>query len=201
MTAKRPVPTFLAISASILSRRRWRGRTDRRRRPWAATARPRRSSTGSGGANPNATALTSSPAPFARFMDPPVPLSSGWTIGSSSPPAEVRDQRIGVLATSPVAIHQAKMFRLLSPHVTLLGHAAPPPAEVYAGVSPSSPAPSPACSATTITHLPCPRRLPRSAWPPPRRSQHRRLRPRHACRDGPQRRHRRPGSLDRSQRH
>jgi thioredoxin reductase len=39
---------------------------------------------------------------------------------------EVRNQRVGVLATGPMAIHQAMMFRLLSPAVTLLAHAAPP---------------------------------------------------------------------------
>lgn len=39
---------------------------------------------------------------------------------------EVRNQRIGVLATGPMAIHQAMMFRLLSPSVTLLAHTAPP---------------------------------------------------------------------------
>ena len=39
---------------------------------------------------------------------------------------EVRDQRIGVLATGPMAVHQAMMFRLLSPHVTVLTHIAPP---------------------------------------------------------------------------
>lgn len=39
---------------------------------------------------------------------------------------EVRDQRIGVLATSPMAVHQAMLFRLLSPHVTVLAHTAPP---------------------------------------------------------------------------
>lgn len=37
---------------------------------------------------------------------------------------EVRDQRIGVLATGPMAVHQAMMFRLLSPYVTLLAHTA-----------------------------------------------------------------------------
>jgi thioredoxin reductase len=39
---------------------------------------------------------------------------------------EVRDQRIGVLATGPMAIHQAMLFRLLSPHITVLAHTAPP---------------------------------------------------------------------------
>ena len=42
---------------------------------------------------------------------------------------EVRGQRIGVLATGPMASHQAMMFRLLSPHVTLLSHTAPPTVE------------------------------------------------------------------------
>lgn len=42
---------------------------------------------------------------------------------------EVRDQRIGVLATGPMAVHQAKMFALLSPHVTVLAHTAPPTPE------------------------------------------------------------------------
>lgn len=42
---------------------------------------------------------------------------------------EVRNQRIGVLATGPMAIHQAMMFRLLSPYVTVLAHTAPPTAD------------------------------------------------------------------------
>jgi thioredoxin reductase len=42
---------------------------------------------------------------------------------------EVRDQRVGVLATTPMAVHQAMMFRLLSPHVTVLAHSAPPTPE------------------------------------------------------------------------
>ena len=42
---------------------------------------------------------------------------------------EVRDQRVGVLATGPMALHQAMMFRMLSPHVTLLAHTAPPATE------------------------------------------------------------------------
>jgi thioredoxin reductase len=41
------------------------------------------------------------------------PYCHGW---------EVRDKRIGVLATGPRAIHQALLFRQLSPHVTLLQH-------------------------------------------------------------------------------
>jgi thioredoxin reductase len=41
------------------------------------------------------------------------PYCHGW---------EVRDQRIGILATGPTAVHQALLFRQLSPHVTLLQH-------------------------------------------------------------------------------
>jgi thioredoxin reductase len=47
------------------------------------------------------------------------PYCHGW---------EVRDQRIGILATGPAAAHQAMLFRQLSPHVTLLAHTAPEPA-------------------------------------------------------------------------
>jgi thioredoxin reductase len=43
------------------------------------------------------------------------PYCHGW---------EVRDQRIGILATGPVAAHQALLFRQLSPHVTVLAHTA-----------------------------------------------------------------------------
>jgi thioredoxin reductase (NADPH) len=39
---------------------------------------------------------------------------------------EVRDQAIGVLATGPMAVHQALLFRQLSAQVTLLQHTAPP---------------------------------------------------------------------------
>jgi thioredoxin reductase len=46
------------------------------------------------------------------------PYCHGW---------EVRDQRIGVLATGPAAVHQALLFRQLSPHVTLLQHTGPEP--------------------------------------------------------------------------
>jgi len=46
------------------------------------------------------------------------PYCHGW---------EVRDKRIGVLATGPTAIHQALLFRQLSPHVTLLQHSGPAP--------------------------------------------------------------------------
>jgi thioredoxin reductase len=38
---------------------------------------------------------------------------------------EVRDRRIGVLATGPLAAHQALLFRQLSPHVMLIQHAGP----------------------------------------------------------------------------
>jgi thioredoxin reductase len=44
------------------------------------------------------------------------PYCHGW---------EVRDQRIGILATGPGAAHQALLFRQLSPHVTVLRHTAP----------------------------------------------------------------------------
>ncbi|HEV2252985.1 MAG TPA: NAD(P)/FAD-dependent oxidoreductase [Streptosporangiaceae bacterium] len=47
------------------------------------------------------------------------PYCHGW---------EVRDQRIGILATGPAAVHQALLFSQLSAHVTLLRHAGPPPA-------------------------------------------------------------------------
>lgn len=46
------------------------------------------------------------------------PYCHGW---------EVRDQRIGILATGPTAVHQALLFRQLSPHVTLLQHTGPIP--------------------------------------------------------------------------
>jgi thioredoxin reductase len=48
------------------------------------------------------------------------PYCHGW---------EVRDRRIGVLATGPLAAHQALLFRQLSPHVTLLQHTGPPLAD------------------------------------------------------------------------
>ncbi len=44
------------------------------------------------------------------------PYCHGW---------EVRDRRIGVLATGPMAVHQALLFRQLSPHVTVLQHTGP----------------------------------------------------------------------------
>lgn len=45
------------------------------------------------------------------------PYCHGW---------EVRDRRIGVLATGPMAVHQALLFRRLSDHVSLLAHTGPP---------------------------------------------------------------------------
>ena len=48
------------------------------------------------------------------------PYCHGW---------EVRDQRIGVLATGPAAVHQALLFSQLSDRVTVLAHVAPPSAE------------------------------------------------------------------------
>jgi thioredoxin reductase len=47
------------------------------------------------------------------------PYCHGW---------EVAGKRIGVLATGPMAIHQALLFRQLSEHVTLLQHTSPAPA-------------------------------------------------------------------------
>ena len=44
------------------------------------------------------------------------PYCHGW---------EVRDQRIGILATGPGAVHQALLFRQLSPQVTVLAHTGP----------------------------------------------------------------------------
>jgi thioredoxin reductase len=44
------------------------------------------------------------------------PYCHGW---------EVRDQRIGILATGHGAPHQALLFRQLSPHVTVLAHTGP----------------------------------------------------------------------------
>ncbi|HET6742611.1 MAG TPA: NAD(P)/FAD-dependent oxidoreductase [Kribbella sp.] len=48
------------------------------------------------------------------------PYCHGW---------EVRDQAIGVLATSSMAIHQVQLFRQLSDDVTLFLHTAPEPTE------------------------------------------------------------------------
>ncbi len=44
------------------------------------------------------------------------PYCHGW---------EVRDQRLGVLATGPLAVHQAQLFRQLSDRVTLFQHTEP----------------------------------------------------------------------------
>jgi thioredoxin reductase/2-polyprenyl-3-methyl-5-hydroxy-6-metoxy-1,4-benzoquinol methylase len=46
------------------------------------------------------------------------PYCHGW---------EVRDRRIGVLATGPMAVHQAELWRQWSPHVMLLRHDVPAP--------------------------------------------------------------------------
>jgi thioredoxin reductase (NADPH) len=51
------------------------------------------------------------------------PYCHGW---------EVRGQRIGVLGTTPMSVHQALLFRQLSEHVTLLRHAMPHPDEAAA---------------------------------------------------------------------
>jgi thioredoxin reductase/2-polyprenyl-3-methyl-5-hydroxy-6-metoxy-1,4-benzoquinol methylase len=45
------------------------------------------------------------------------PYCHGW---------EVRDKRVGILATGPGAVHQALLFRQLTPHVTVLRHTAAP---------------------------------------------------------------------------
>src|SRR6516164_1317073 len=42
---------------------------------------------------------------------------------------EVAGQRIGILATEPAGVHQALLFRQLSPHVTLLQHTGPGPSD------------------------------------------------------------------------
>jgi thioredoxin reductase len=46
------------------------------------------------------------------------PYCHGW---------EVRDRAIGVLASGPTAVHQALLFRQLSPDVVLFSHTMPPP--------------------------------------------------------------------------
>jgi thioredoxin reductase len=45
------------------------------------------------------------------------PYCHGW---------EVRDKRVGILATGSNAVHQALLFRQLTPHVTMLRHTAEP---------------------------------------------------------------------------
>ena len=52
------------------------------------------------------------------------PYCHGW---------EVRDQAIGVLASGPMAVHQALLFRQLSSDVILFAHTSPPPAGEEAG--------------------------------------------------------------------
>jgi thioredoxin reductase len=47
------------------------------------------------------------------------PYCHGW---------EVAGQRIGILGTGPAAVHQALLFRQVSPHVTMLRHTGPAPA-------------------------------------------------------------------------
>ena len=51
------------------------------------------------------------------------PYCHGW---------EVRDQAIGVLATGPMSVHQALLFRQLSDDVVFFTHTAPPFAEEQA---------------------------------------------------------------------
>jgi thioredoxin reductase len=51
------------------------------------------------------------------------PYCHGW---------EVRDQRVGVLATGPGAVHQALLFRQLTPHLTVLRHTSAPLPEEHA---------------------------------------------------------------------
>ncbi len=46
------------------------------------------------------------------------PYCHGW---------EVRDQAVGILGTGPMAVHQAFLFRQLTPDVTLFVHTAPAP--------------------------------------------------------------------------
>jgi thioredoxin reductase len=45
------------------------------------------------------------------------PYCHGW---------ELRDKHVGILATGPGAVHQALLFRQLTPHVTVLRHTAAP---------------------------------------------------------------------------
>ena len=52
------------------------------------------------------------------------PYCHGW---------EVRDKRVGILATGPGAVHQALLFRQLTPDVTVLRHTAAPFASDQAG--------------------------------------------------------------------
>jgi thioredoxin reductase len=52
------------------------------------------------------------------------PYCHGW---------EVRDKRVGILATGPGAAHQALLFRQLTPEVTILRHTAAPFGDEQAG--------------------------------------------------------------------
>ena len=96
------------------------------------------------------------------------PYCHGW---------EVRDQRIGILATGPAAVHQAMLFRQLSPHVTVLAHA---PLELAPSSENSSPrwasrsprARSPA-SRPAKAASPGPASPTAPAWPWTRSSSHR----------------------------
>ncbi|MBX7267078.1 NAD(P)/FAD-dependent oxidoreductase [Micromonospora sp. Llam7] len=85
------------------------------------------------------------------------PYCHGW---------EARDRRIGVLATGPLAAHQAQLWRQWSPHVRLLLHdAAQPgprrPSGWPRGASPSYPAGSPRWRWSTTGSPGC-------GWPPAR---------------------------------
>lgn len=51
------------------------------------------------------------------------PYCHGW---------EVKDQAIGILATGPMAVHQALLFRQLTRDVILFTHTSPPPSEEQA---------------------------------------------------------------------
>ncbi|WP_088317060.1 methyltransferase domain-containing protein [Kineosporia sp. R_H_3] len=51
------------------------------------------------------------------------PYCHGW---------EARDRRVGVLATGPLAVHQAQLWRQLTPHVLLLTHTTGAPDEATA---------------------------------------------------------------------
>jgi len=48
------------------------------------------------------------------------PYCHGW---------EIRDQVVGILASGPMAVHSALLFRQWTPHLTLFLHTAPPPSD------------------------------------------------------------------------
>jgi thioredoxin reductase len=57
---------------------------------------------------------------LARALGPrrhPLPYCHGW---------EIRDQAVGVLATGPMAVHQALLFRQLTDDLVYFSHTAPP---------------------------------------------------------------------------